>query len=387
MIKAPFNFVPLDANIFFPSWQKQISQDVPFKGSLSGTIHVHIKAETPIFTRNGHQQGTEDNEFSYYIEQGSKRFFIPGSTVKGCIRSIVEIMSLGKMLPTTDSHTEENYRYSPQMLERLRISESADLQQMSKDSLDLAECIFGTTKDEDGLRGRVQFSHFKCTKKVAMPSDREEFRYVLNSPSPGMLPLYVRQEGCSGKYNNYDNEDLYPDEIMNGWKRYILRTGYWTKKPGKKDTVITTFRPLNKGSEFSGFIHYHNLKKEELGALLCALTWHGEDGCYHYIGQAKPFGFGRISIRIDNNQEQSLLSYIKEFEIMMTSWIKSITEGGNPEWRKYKPIRELFLLARTVRPWDDKKFTYMEGKESKNAKKNLEYLHSLSRILIKEKED
>ena len=82
-----------------------------------------------------------------------------------------------------------------------------------------------------------------------------------------------------------------------------------------------------------------------------------------------------------------MLSYIKEFEIMMTSWIKSITEGGNPEWRKYKPIRELFLLARTVRPWDDKKFTYMEGKESKNAKKNLEYLHSLSRILMEEKED
>ena len=72
---------------------------------------------------------------------------------------------------------------------------------------------------------------------------------------------------------------------------------------------------------------------------------------------------------------------------MMTSWLKDMTESGNPEWRKYKPIRELFLLAKTVRPWDDKKFTYMEGKESKNAKKNLEYLHRLSYILKKEKEE
>lgn len=386
MIKAPFNFVPLDANVFFPSWQKQISQDMPFDGCLSGTIDVSIKAETPIFIRNGHQQGTEDNSFSNYVEKGKRQFFIPGSTIKGCIRSVVEIMSLGKMLPTTDSHTEENYKFSPKKLEELRIAETASFQQVSKDSLDLAECIFGTTNEKEGLRGRVQFSHFKCTKNVPMSSDREEFRFVLNSPSPAMLPLYVRQENIDSKYRDYDDDNLWPDEIINGWKRYILRTGYWTKKPGKKDTVITTFRPLNKGSEFKGTIHYHNLKKEELGALLCALTWRGEEGCYHNIGLAKPFGFGRISVRIDDNQQLNSLLYIKDFEVMMTSWLKVMTEGGNPEWRKYKPIRELFLLAKTVRPWDDKSFTYMEGKDSKSAKKNLEYLHRLSEILKEEKE-
>ena len=386
MIKAPYNFVPLDANIFFPYWQKYISLDMPLKGCLSGTINVIIKAETPIFTRNGHQQGTDDKDFSYYVDKGRKQFFIPGSTVKGCVRSIVEIMSLGKMLPTTDSHTEMNYKHSPKMLEELRISESAALQQVPKDSFDLAECMFGTTNEKDGLRGRVQFSHFKCTRNVPMPSDRDEFRFVLNSPSPAMLPLYVRQECIDSKYIDYDDEKLWPDEIINGWKRYILRAGYWTKKPGKKDTVITTFRPLNKGSEFKGVIHYHNLKKEELGALLCALTWHGEEGCYHSIGQAKPFGFGRISIKIDENHFQKSKSLIKDFEMMMTSWLKDMTEGGNPEWRKYKPIRELFLLAETVRSWDDKKFTYMQGNESKNAKKNLEYLHRLSEILKKEEE-
>lgn len=389
MIKAPFNFVPLDANVFFPSWKDQISHDIPFKDTQSGVIYVSIKAETPIFTRNGHQQGTEDNDFSYFIENGKKLYFIPGSTMKGCIRTVLEIMSIGKMLPTTDSHTDENYIHSPKMLEELRISESANLQQVPKDSLDLAECIFGTTNGEEGLRGRVQFSNFRCTKRVSMPTGREEFSYVLNTPNPALLPLYVRQEGIKSKYRDYDDEEVWPDEIINGWKRYILRTGYWTKKPGKKDTVITKFRPLNKGSEFKGFIHYHNLKKEELGALLCALTWHEEEGLYHYIGQAKPFGFGRVSIIVDNNTQLNSCSFIKDFENMMTSWLKDMTESksGNPEWRKYKPIRELFLLAKTVRPWDDKKFTYMEGKESKNAKKNLEYLHRLSHILKEEREE
>lgn len=386
MIKAPFNFVPLDANVFFPNWKDLISQDIPFKDSQSGVIRITIKAETPIFSRNGHQQDTEDNEFSYYNENGKKQYFIPGSTIKGCIRSVLEIMSMGKMLPTTDSHTEKNFKYTPRKLEELRINESASLQQVPKDSLDLAECIFGTTNNKNGLRGRVQFSNFRCVKKVAMPSGKEKFDLVLNSPDSAMLPLYVRQDGSKSKYRDYDDEELWPDEIINGWKRYILRTGYWTKKPGKKDTVITTFRPLNKGSEFVGTVRYHNLKREEIGALLCALTWHGEEGCFHYIGQAKPFGFGRVSVNIDNTQSLNVNSFINDFEMLMTSWLKSVTEAGQPTWRKYKPIRELFLLAKTVRAFDDKKFTYMEGKDSKNAKKNFEYLHSLSDILKEERE-
>ena len=69
---------------------------------------------------------------------------------------------------------------------------------------------------------------------------------------------------------------------------------------------------------------------------------------------------------------------------MMTSWLIEMTEGGNPNWRQYRPIRELFTLAKTVKKWDDKNFNYMEGKESKIAKKNKEYLLPLSDILKKE---
>lgn len=382
MIRAPFNFVPLDANIFFPSWSNRISHDIPFKENNSGIIHVTIKAETPIFTRNGHPLDTDDNEFSYIRENGKRVYFIPGTSLKGCIRSVLEIMSFGKMQPVTDSHTEKNYEHSPKVLEELRQKESADLQHIKQGSLDLAECIFGTTNDNSKIRGRVHFSHFRCVKEEMMPLNSKEFKIVLNIPNPSVLPLYVCQDGTS--YIDYDNEELYPDEILRGWKRYVLRSGYWTKKPGK-DNVITTFRPLNKGSVFKGAIRYHNLKKEELGALLCALTWNGEEGCYHHLGQAKPFGFGRVSIRLDDISIQELNSYIETFKDMISVWLKDMTEGGTPTWRNYKPIRELFTLAKTVEKWDDKRFYYMEGKDSKLAKKNKEYLLPLSEILKNEK--
>lgn len=93
MIKAPFNFVPLPEHVFFPDWADQVSQDIPFKNGVSGTIHLNIKAETDIFVRNGHKLGNEENEFSHI----GKSYFIPATTLKGCFRNALEILSFGKM--------------------------------------------------------------------------------------------------------------------------------------------------------------------------------------------------------------------------------------------------------------------------------------------------
>ena len=51
MIKAPYNFVPLENRAFYPSWANHISQDIPFEDGVSGSIEYTIEAETPIFVR------------------------------------------------------------------------------------------------------------------------------------------------------------------------------------------------------------------------------------------------------------------------------------------------------------------------------------------------
>ena len=54
MIKAPYNFVPLENKAFYPSWANHISQDIPFEDGVSGSIEYTIEAKTPIFVRNGY---------------------------------------------------------------------------------------------------------------------------------------------------------------------------------------------------------------------------------------------------------------------------------------------------------------------------------------------
>lgn len=100
MIKAPFNFVPLFKKVYFPSWADKISQDVPFSDGLSGHLTYTITAETPIFIRDGHASNDEDrNVVMEFCHTDDNRYYIPGTTVKGALRNVLEILSLGKMTP------------------------------------------------------------------------------------------------------------------------------------------------------------------------------------------------------------------------------------------------------------------------------------------------
>ena len=95
MITAPFNFVPLSDKVFFPDWAEEVSHDVPFKDGESGEIEVTITAKSPIFIR--------DHEKKEEFCQHNGQYYIPGSSVKGMVRNVLEIMSFSKMSQINDS--------------------------------------------------------------------------------------------------------------------------------------------------------------------------------------------------------------------------------------------------------------------------------------------
>ena len=106
-IKAPFNFVPLSDKVFFPKWADNISQDIPFEDGVSGTIELKITAQTPIFVRNGHTKDdaeAKNGNYSAFSKTSDNKFFIPATSIKGCIRNVLEIMSFGKMTQV-DNHS------------------------------------------------------------------------------------------------------------------------------------------------------------------------------------------------------------------------------------------------------------------------------------------
>lgn len=126
-IKSTYNFVPLADKIYIPNWHDQISHDIPFSDGISGKISFDMVAQTPIFIRNGHTKeehkayenwvnngandlnidGSTKNYLSFSKDENG-RYFIPSTTIKGVLRSILEIISNGNL----NKNFVENNRYA-----------------------------------------------------------------------------------------------------------------------------------------------------------------------------------------------------------------------------------------------------------------------------------
>lgn len=237
----------------------------------------------------------------------------------------------------------------------------------SKFRPDMAECIFGYTevdkgrsKDDDGtsLKGRVQFTPFRALKA----EEEREITLVLAGPKPSYFPMYIDQGNGDGKghvatYKTYNDGDL------KGWKRYVRRKNTWEKRMNEKK-IDTVLKPLKAGAEFEGYVMFHNLRPEELGALLSAITFHGNaDTACHQIGMAKPYGYGQVSVSLEGMYVESvgdeLLTVYQEANPYMAIFEKYMdNQLGANFWRDTPTIRELMTMA-TREVSDNGKFDYM----------------------------
>ncbi len=96
---APYNFVPLSKKVFFPKWSRAVSHDRPFADGISGTIDCEIECTSPIYIRNGGDWRDKDKNSdaaAAFFKVGHDTI-IPGTSLKGMLRSVIEIASFGKM--------------------------------------------------------------------------------------------------------------------------------------------------------------------------------------------------------------------------------------------------------------------------------------------------
>ena len=256
---------------------------------------------------------------------------------------------------------------------------------------DLSECIFGYANKNDSLKSRVQFSHFYVEKDVI--PEKEE-KTTLGSPKASYYPIYIKQSGKDGitnKYNTFNDEDA----EISGWKRYPIKNN---AKPQPSDNIKldVPFSPLPSETKFKGKIKFHNLKPIEIGALLSAITFHGnQDKLFHNIGMGKPLGYGKIKINLQNiiidgeskKIEPFLISFEKELD-------KYSTSEFNTYWAKSSVICELFSMAEGSVPNEDELLKYMKmdpklkdeytiAKGGKNGKGEKEYLRRFTELTCK----
>ena len=100
-LSSPYNFVPLNKRVYIPAWYNEVSQDIPFEDGEDGWIEVTWKNVSPLIIKEKADKGDSGNKKSVpvYVEDadGKKRYFIPGTSMKGMLRSTLEILSFGKM--------------------------------------------------------------------------------------------------------------------------------------------------------------------------------------------------------------------------------------------------------------------------------------------------
>lgn len=153
MIRSPYNFVPVSDKVFFPDWADQISHDIPFSDGVSGSLELTITAKTPLFVRNGHTKEDARLKSTNYqsFSKVDGRYFIPSTSIKGSIRSIMEILTFGKMSRINDK------RYSIRDLNLKKYMEHFQNNQI--------HCGWMSLKDneieiiDNGIPYRISYAH------------------------------------------------------------------------------------------------------------------------------------------------------------------------------------------------------------------------------------
>ena len=98
-VDAPYNFVPLNRNVFRDPEAFRVTQDIPFEDGISGRLLIELETVTPTCVGNK-QSKAEGKGGPSQVEPlrlADGRLAISGSSLRGAIRSVLEIASFSRM--------------------------------------------------------------------------------------------------------------------------------------------------------------------------------------------------------------------------------------------------------------------------------------------------
>lgn len=275
----PYSFVALNGKVFYPQdygevQDSQISFDKPFCNSLSGSLDIKLTALSDIFTGDFKTKNSTDSTREFF-KIGDK-FAFSGSSVRGVLRNIAEIISFAKcktdMPPTKDKNDNRIQRrnFAP-----------------NEKRLDCVERIFGSVSEDFALKSRISFSHFINTNNALQI---RKLTYIFGNKE---------ETFAKGK---------------SGFKIYKhLPSIAESNSAGKNKDVESTISPLMKGAEFSGKMRYFNLTKSELGLLLLSLTALEK----YKFGGGKYYGYGSVKITISGIDDATHKECVESFRNLL----------------------------------------------------------------------
>lgn len=167
-----------------------------------------------------------------------------------------------------------------------------DLFEQNPNLLDYPSAMMGYARgNKKAYRSRVSFGDF------AAPVGVRPMGKVTNAagePKASFFPGYVKD----GKH--YSEEDF----ELRGYKQYWLKPAKASPSPNANKNVGYSMYPIPAKTEFTGVIRFQNLHEDELGLLLWCLRL--EKGCFQTLGKGKPYGYGRMSVKITGLYEYDM---------------------------------------------------------------------------------
>lgn len=253
-----------------------------------------------------------------------------------------------------------------QNLGQVRDNTQQNYQELSRD---FAELMYGYVNKSDklsdldpasSLRGRISIGQANL---VGSSQFAPQVKAVLSAPKPTYYPAYVIQgdkAGANPPPQRKGRGFLWTAYMKNqtpklrGWKRYLVRHRWETHPPlpeKANDKVTTTFKPIKEGACFRFKIRVHNLKPQELGALLWSINFGGDQDARHLLGMGKGLGYGKVQLKVtdhclfaNRDIEQKQLDH-QVIQESLQAFREYMNQQTNGKWAQSETLSELLACA------------------------------------------
>ncbi|MGQ9557448.1 MAG: RAMP superfamily CRISPR-associated protein [Desulfurispora sp.] len=354
--EKPYSFVPLNAQV---ERQKPVGHEQLCSNLYSGRLELKITCLSPVHIFSGlYQPDSQHGLYKVFARRGEKPV-IPGSSVKGVVRSVAEAVSLScaPRLPYNNSWLRDCLPEG----NRQRCDDPRGQQAADGMGLCPACRLFGHSSGQQGRRGQVAFSDFHLVGEparqldiIALPALNEPFRNYpaknkrSNSRSASAEPRYYPDNTDTGNerlyYCRLCAEDCLSCSKSDFWQRLSSRPArealnrprlfrgrkfyYHSQQPevGRNNSAAREKHEVaRKDSVFQGQVVFYNLTREDLSLLAFSL---GLDGSFCLkIGYGKPAYLG--SVRVELLAVENLLQRY------------GVSTPDQPPWDTPEAIQEL----------------------------------------------
>jgi hypothetical protein len=278
----PYDFVRIDWNKLperhRPVWHHRLTaQDG--KPLYSGHIDVDVYAETPIFIPEwvDSSKSIDPKKPSHFMHNGQGEYVIPGSSLKGLLRCVVESLSNGCLTLFDGQYERGQVNYRPDVPREFQRCEH-------NNNLCITCRTFGTLRGGEVFLGKVNVSDAVAYPDKVYEYEKAIYTKPLMEPKPHHTSFYLdpSEQHIAGRkfyfHHSRDYEPLTDSRLI-----------YFGSKPANRYIL-----PLDYDTGFYFRVNFTALEEDELDALLFAIVL--EDDMRHKIGYGKPLGLGSVQL-------------------------------------------------------------------------------------------